>query len=210
MVKPKFDWYESDQFVVLNILIKQIDPNAMTIKYEPKRFLFRYEPNGSDGDASTSYQLDLNLFGEIVPSESLYRVSSVKVEVKLHKVANARWSKLESEVVCLAFFLFSFFTFSLLKVCSNVEDTAQNSKCKSFDEKMRQWDSIAKELGNDESDSVDDLFKKIYSTGDDNLRKAMMKSFVESNGTVLSTNWDEVSRSKVEMKPPESSEFKKW
>lgn len=28
--------------------------------------------------------------------------------------------------------------------------------------------------------------------GDEDQRRAMMKSFVESNGTVLSTNWQEV------------------
>ena len=38
----------------------------------------------------------------------------------------------------------------------------------------------------------------------------MMKSFQESNGTVLSTNWNEVGKEKVEMKPPDSMEFKKW
>ena len=38
----------------------------------------------------------------------------------------------------------------------------------------------------------------------------MMKSFQESNGTVLSTNWNEVGKEKVEMKPPDSMEFRKW
>jgi suppressor of G2 allele of SKP1 len=37
----------------------------------------------------------------------------------------------------------------------------------------------------------------------------MMKSFVESNGTCLSTNWNEVSQGKVETKPPEGMIAKK-
>lgn len=37
-----------------------------------------------------------------------------------------------------------------------------------------------------------------------------MKSFSESGGTVLSTNWDDVKKGKVEVKPPEGTEFKKW
>jgi hypothetical protein len=31
----------------------------------------------------------------------------------------------------------------------------------------------------------------------------MMKSFVESGGTTLSTNWDEVKKASVDVKPPE-------
>lgn len=32
----------------------------------------------------------------------------------------------------------------------------------------------------------------VCAQGDEDQRRAMMKSFVESNGTVLSTNWSEV------------------
>ncbi len=38
----------------------------------------------------------------------------------------------------------------------------------------------------------------------------MMKSFVESNGTVLSTNWDEVGGKKVECTPPDGMVVRKW
>jgi hypothetical protein len=48
------------------------------------------------------------------------------------------------------------------------------------------------------------------SDGDEKTRKAMNKSFQESGGTVLSTNWDEIQKDKVEVKPPDGMEFKKW
>ena len=35
---------------------------------------------------------------------------------------------------------------------------------------------------------------------------AMMKSYQESNGTALSTSWDEVKKGRVETKPPDVSE----
>jgi suppressor of G2 allele of SKP1 len=44
--------------------------------------------------------------------------------------------------------------------------------------------------------------------GDENQQRAMMKSYVESNGTVLSTNWNEVGSKKVECSPPEGMEPK--
>lgn len=33
---------------------------------------------------------------------------------------------------------------------------------------------------------------------------------MESGGTVLSTNWEEVGSKRVEVKPPDGMEFKKW
>lgn len=61
-----------------------------------------------------------------------------------------------------------------------------------------------------EENAVDGLFRKIYSQADDDTRKAMIKSFTESGGTVLSTNWKEVGKDKVEVKPPDGCEFRKW
>jgi suppressor of G2 allele of SKP1 len=48
------------------------------------------------------------------------------------------------------------------------------------------------------SDAVDGFFKKLYKDADPDTRRAMMKSFLESNGTALSTNWSEVGKGKVE------------
>jgi suppressor of G2 allele of SKP1 len=38
----------------------------------------------------------------------------------------------------------------------------------------------------------------------------MNKSFQESGGTVLSTNWSEVGKAPVEVKPPDGMEYKHW
>lgn len=58
--------------------------------------------------------------------------------------------------------------------------------------------------------AVNEFFQKLYADADDDTRRAMMKSFSESGGTTLSTNWEEVGKGKVEVKPPEGSEWKKW
>ncbi|XP_054153591.1 uncharacterized protein LOC128952258 [Oppia nitens] len=64
------------------------------------------------------------------------------------------------------------------------------------------WDKLAKEL-DEEEDKVEDqdpnaLFRQLYRNSDDDTRRAMMKSMVESNGTSLSMNWKEVGNKKVE------------
>lgn len=81
----------------------------------------------------------------------------------------------------------------------------------------KDWDKIVKEIEKEEEEeakkgggSVDDLFKRIYASGSEEVRKAMNKSFQESGGTVLSTNWAEVSKAKVEVKPPDGCEHKPY
>ena len=53
-------------------------------------------------------------------------------------------------------------------------------------------------------DAVDSFFKKLYKGSDPDTRRAMMKSYQESNGTALSTNWEEVGKKRVE--PVESKD----
>lgn len=53
-------------------------------------------------------------------------------------------------------------------------------------------------------DAVDSFFKKLYANSDPDTQRAMMKSYYESQGTALSTNWDEVGKEKVAVHPPSS------
>ncbi|KAK0544255.1 Cochaperone protein [Tilletia horrida] len=57
---------------------------------------------------------------------------------------------------------------------------------------------------------VNDFFKQLYAGATDDARRAMIKSYQESNGTTLSMNWDEVKKGKVETRPPDSMVPKKY
>jgi hypothetical protein len=65
-------------------------------------------------------------------------------------------------------------------------------------------ESIDSDFGS--GDPVDSFFKKLYAGADADTRRAMVKSYYESEGTALSTNWGEVGKGKVEPKPPSSSD----
>ncbi|KAK4691194.1 suppressor of G2 allele of SKP1, partial [Lecanoromycetidae sp. Uapishka_2] len=65
-------------------------------------------------------------------------------------------------------------------------------------------------LDDDEGDPTMGFFKTLYKGADEDTRRAMMKSYQESNGTALSTNWAEVGKGKVETSPPDGMEAKKW
>lgn len=81
----------------------------------------------------------------------------------------------------------------------------------------RNWDKLAADIEKEEKEeklegdaALNQLFQKIYGEGSDEVKRAMNKSFVESGGTVLSTNWSEVGSKKVDCKPPDGMEYKKW
>jgi suppressor of G2 allele of SKP1 len=76
----------------------------------------------------------------------------------------------------------------------------------------KNWDKLAeKEAADDEDEKdVNFFFKKLFKDGTPEQQRAMMKSFTESNGTALSTDWNDVSSRTVETVPPDGVEAKKW
>lgn len=63
-------------------------------------------------------------------------------------------------------------------------------------------DSLEYDSDYEGGDPVNHFFKKLYKDANEDTRRAMMKSYVESNGTALSTNWSEVGKAPVETSPP--------
>jgi len=81
----------------------------------------------------------------------------------------------------------------------------------------KNWDAIEREIMKEEEEeqlegdaAVNKMFQKIYKDSSDEVKRAMMKSYTESGGTCLSTDWKEVSKKPLKVKPPSGMEFKKW
>jgi len=69
---------------------------------------------------------------------------------------------------------------------------------------------IGDDFEEDSGDPAHAFFKQLYAGASDDTKRAMMKSYQESGGTALSTNWKEVSQKRVEVTPPDGMVEKKW
>ncbi|XP_047492310.1 protein SGT1 homolog isoform X2 [Penaeus chinensis] len=201
--KIKHDWYQTDTHIVITILIKnmkkedvKLDTTETTVSVSAPL------PGGSE------YSLELDLGHPIKPSESSFKVYSSKIEVKLKKVDCIRWVALEGDA-----------TAPVPKAVPGAT-SSEAAKVPSYptsSSKKHDWDKIEAQLKAEEEDeklegdaALNKLFQKIYGQGSEETRRAMNKSFMESGGTVLSTNWNEVGEQKVEVKPPDGVEYRKW
>ncbi|PPQ80846.1 hypothetical protein CVT25_001971 [Psilocybe cyanescens] len=202
MTALRHEFYETDEKVTLSIFDRGADPAQVSIKFEPRKFTYTH--------GETSLVLE-PLKGQIDPDASDFTVGKVKVEVRLIKRVQGRWSTLVGD---------SPDPLSAAPIASTSSAPAAPVGVR---KPKKNWEGITTEiLSADKEKSTDEdpnvggdstlnsFFQKIYGDADEDTKRAMLKSYQESGGTTLSTNWDEVGKGKVEVKPPAGSEWKKW
>ncbi|KAJ2228463.1 Cochaperone protein [Coemansia sp. RSA 1722] len=181
--KVRHEWYQNDEFVVLEIFIKRVQKDAASVEFTEKSVSVSVKmATGSENN----YEFE-PLLHSIVPGESTFEVLSTKIEIRLKKANSGnKWDHLEE---------------------TDAQQLANQKLSLSSSRKGVSWDSIAayaeKETKLKPSEqSVNELFQNIYRDADEDTRRAMLKSYTESNGTSLSTDWKSVSKGKVETVPP--------
>jgi len=191
--RDPYTWYQSDShvFIVLNVKARSSEETKIEIA-ESSLEASVINTN------SAEFTVHLNLARPVVKEESSYKILPTKIEISLKKRENSNWIDLEPQ--------------------KNAEVRPSYPSSNKF---KRDWSKIDKELDQElkktkpEGDeALNDLFKQIYENGDEDTRRAMIKSFQTSGGTVLSTNWGEVKSKDYEGKdrpdPPKGQEWKKW
>jgi suppressor of G2 allele of SKP1 len=197
------DFFQSAEYATVAVMIKKVQKEDVTIEYGPASLSINIKLHtGAD------YNLELDLCHTIVPEKCSHKVLGTKVEIKMKKRNGVQWKALEGNGSAGV---------EGGSVAMATADAAAVSKAPPDANKHKKWEMMAQQAEEDEKEekkegdaALNSLFQTIYKDATPETQRAMNKSFQESGGTVLSTNWSEIGAQKTEIKPPEGMEHKKY
>ncbi|KAL8670791.1 MAG: hypothetical protein Q9168_004689 [Polycauliona sp. 1 TL-2023] len=229
--KIRHEWYQTEDTVVVSLFVKGVPKDKTTIDIRDTSLAVSFPlPTGSD------YDFSLDPFcAKVDAAASTAKILSTKIELVLKKASGGeKWPSLESDAPAAAEDNNKNDDGATETKRATLADCQANtgpSYPTSSKTGPKNWDKVANDLtkkpkkadkdgeeGGDgglaeefeEGDPVNGFFKQLYSNADPDTRRAMMKSYQESNGTTLSTNWSEVGKGKVETQAPDGMEAKPW
>eukprot|EP00252_Welwitschia_mirabilis_P008455 TRINITY_DN2030_c1_g1_i1.p1 TRINITY_DN2030_c1_g1~~TRINITY_DN2030_c1_g1_i1.p1 ORF type:complete len:268 (-),score=64.60 TRINITY_DN2030_c1_g1_i1:279-1082(-) len=201
--KPKYrhEYYQSAREVVVTVFAKGLSKDNVVIDFGEQLLSVVVNVPGE-----CPYILQKRLFAKIIPAQCKFSILSTKIEIRLAKADLIHWSSLE------------YVKDPIVVPPSNVSSDISRLKYPSSNTKSnKDWDKLEAQVKLEEKEenlegeaALNKLFRDIYGNADEDSKRAMLKSFTESNGTVLSTNWKEVGSKRVEGSVPEGTEIKKW
>jgi suppressor of G2 allele of SKP1 len=214
-VMPKYQYYQSDAVMTIAILEPNLTDRDLNVTFGKRRLTAIVRKQGYDFTVICG-----KLFDKIIPNKCKVVCKPEKVLIKLRKQDTIEWHELMSKTM---------------------DDSEDDQEMDSNDEQgaqqavntgvplpkpiprpyasHRDWDAIERDLKNQEAqekpegeEAMNALFRQIYAKADEDTRRAMIKSYQTSGGTVLSTNWNEVKEKdyEKEREAPKGMEWKTW
>lgn len=209
--KIRHDWYQNNQNIYLTLLAKGVPQDKAVIDITERSMSISFPVATSD--ATYDFSLD-PLYASVNVEKCITRILPSKVEIILAKATpGQKWHALESsepvsETKPEAPASTTDTTARAVFTASAPSGPAYPTSSKNG---PKNWDKFGDDdEEEEEGDATNSFFKKLYSGASPEVQRAMMKSYTESNGTSLSTNWEEVSKGKVETLPPDGMEAKSW
>ncbi|XP_075876805.1 protein SGT1 homolog isoform X3 [Nelusetta ayraudi] len=191
----KHDWYQTESQVIVTVMAKNVPKDGVRANFTERELSATMQLASGD-----DFNLNLLLLHPVAPQQCSFKILSTKVEFKMKKTEAIRWEKLEGE-----------------GPKPNIKHFSPTDQYPTSSHYTRKWDKLVVDISEEEKNeklegdaALNKVFQQIYCDGSDEVKRAMNKSFVESAGTVLSTNWKDVGKRKVDMSPPEDVEFKKY
>eukprot|EP00397_Hematodinium_sp_SG-2012_P026678 GEMP01027973.1.p1 GENE.GEMP01027973.1~~GEMP01027973.1.p1 ORF type:complete len:400 (+),score=85.86 GEMP01027973.1:72-1202(+) len=187
----RHQWYQSPTRVNVSIFAKNRKEDDVDVTFGEKSLKAAITLDDND-----VFLLDFSLFAKIVPGKSKVDVGKVKIEIQMEKATEGEnWPALEH-----------------VSLDKDMPAYPTSSKVK------KDWSDMDKscqqELDQDKpegDEALNTLFREIYGNANEETRRAMVKSFQTSGGTVLSTNWDEVGKADYEGKDrPDPPDGQTW
>ena len=226
---PKYQYYQNDKIMTISILEAGVSESDLTVQYDTDHLIVQLRK--SRGGYTKEFTVVKGpLHAEIVPNQCKVTLRDEKVLIKLRKKEPGEWYELFGKEKKTTKSISST-TEKKASNPSNVKEseTATASSVPAADvgsaqrarpyASERNWDSIEKQIAEEEEkekpqgdDAMNKLFQQLYANADPDTRRAMIKSYQTSGGTVLSTNWDEVQKTDYEKErtAPDGVEWKNW
>mmetsp|Transcript_31702 Transcript_31702/g.88842 ORF Transcript_31702/g.88842 Transcript_31702/m.88842 type:complete len:378 (-) Transcript_31702:63-1196(-) len=186
----RFDWYQTVTHVYLEYYSRGIRQEQTDIRVTDRGSEVTIREN-----EHVEYNSDITFFAPVNSADLFTEFLSTKLVLRFPKREAVQWLRLEK------------LEDDIRVIPVEVKETPTNPFS------TKKWDQLVEEEEEEKLEgdaALNKVFQDIYGRGSDEQRRAMMKSFTESGGTVLSTNWEDVGARTVEGTPPDGLEMKKW
>lgn len=217
-VCPKYQYYQNESVLTIAILESKVQSEDLKVDISLDKLTVLLKKDGLEFTVICG-----TLFDAVDVSKCRVKITDEKVLIKLRKKEkNYEWREL-------------FGTGAREKDDESISEEKANGAADIKDvpqeipkvdtntnrpyQSDRDWDAIERNLKKEEEnekpqgdEALNKLFRDIYGKSDEETRRAMIKSYQTSGGTVLSTNWDEVSKKDYEKvrEVPNGMEWKNW
>ncbi|ADV25580.1 hypothetical protein I305_04557 [Cryptococcus gattii E566] len=223
---PRYDFYQTPNELILALYVKGYDKlkDAVKVEFGTDYVIITLPALAS----STEEQcITLRPLASTLSPGSTYRVLSTKIELKLLKAGGVTWPSLLAEegkgvivpqqqapdAEASRSAIGSGSTSGSKADAVTGDAIGQEKK-----NKKKNWDKIDDdEEEPDPSDpnaggdaALQKFFAQIYGNADEDTKRAMIKSFTESGGTTLSTDWSSIGKQTTPVRPPEGVEPRKF
>ncbi|KAL0943490.1 SGT1-like protein A [Colletotrichum truncatum] len=202
----RVDFFQSNTTMSVSVFAKGVPKDEFKVEYGEQELRMSHIPGHEPW-------FTIPLWGQIDATGSKHTVTANKVEFQLKKAQAVKWPTLRRDpnVAPSAAPAQASPAHQPKPVAPIAEPAKKEGPAYPTSSKSgpKNWDSIGADEDDDEKD-INLFFKSLYKGATPEQQRAMMKSFTESNGTALSTDWDDVKDRKVETQPPEGVEAKKW
>ena len=195
----RYDFYQTTADVVVNIYARNQPEKDVKVQLERDAVMLISSPCFSE-------PLVIPLWGHVTPNFTV-RVLAPKIEIVLKKKEpSVTWVALTRDATQSPA--------SSSAVASQAASAEADSSLSA--RPSSKWDTLdlsdaddAPPAGSGDAE-LNAFFQKLYADADPDTRRAMIKSFQESGGTALSTNWEDVSKQTMEVRAPDGMVARKF
>lgn len=223
---PRHDFYQDSGHVILSLYMRGFGQSPLkervTVNIGAHQVIIITPSVYDDGTGPAVYRTTFGpLAHAINPDQSSYRILNSKIELKLGKTSSLNWTS-------------ALTTSSTTAppppnanagpsvppiVLPSAPSAVPTANTGSNPKARKDWDKVVAGVDEDEESKdpnaggdaqLKKFFSQIYSGADEDTKRAMIKSYTESGGTTLSTDWNSIGKEQTPIRPPDGMEAKKY